>query len=75
MPENEKGVRKFRVTHDKAWAWHIGICFCVEPKSIVTGKRDIYLFLCLGMHDFSIGMITEYNEPEFYFGKVDGSGH
>ena len=75
MPEKAKWTRKFRITHDCAWAWHIGLFFCVEPKSTVTGKHDIYLFFCLGMHDFSIGMITEYNEPEFYFGKVDGSGH
>ena len=57
MPE--KYVRKFRVKHDKAWAWHIGLFLCIEPKSELTGKRDIYLSFCLGTHDFSIGIITE----------------
>lgn len=51
--------RKFRVKHDKAWAWHIGLFFCVEPKSELTGKRDVYLFFCIGRHDFSIGLISE----------------
>lgn len=40
MPDNY--VRKFRIKHDKAWAWHIGLFFCVEPKD-ETGKRDIYI--------------------------------
>ena len=67
MPE--RWVRKFRVKHDRAWAWHIGLFFCVEPKPepqdfevLGTGKRDIYLFLCLGRHDFSIGLLTEPEE-------------
>lgn len=45
---------------------HMGLFLCVEPKSTVTGKRDIYLFFCLGMHDFSIGMITKFDEDEEY---------
>lgn len=59
MPEKNKYVRKFRFKHDKAWAWHIGMFFCIEPKSEVINKRDWYLFFCIGTHDFSIGMITD----------------
>ena len=66
MPEKVKWTRKFRITHDRAWAWHIGLFLCVDPKSTVTGKRDIYLFFCLGIHDFSIGMITKFDEDEEY---------
>uniref|UniRef100_UPI004057A784 hypothetical protein n=1 Tax=Acetatifactor sp. TaxID=1872090 RepID=UPI004057A784 len=50
----------FRLKHDIAWAWHIGINFCVEGKSSYDGKRDVYLFFCLGRHDFSIGFIHEW---------------
>jgi len=64
MPEKEKGVRKFGIKHDRAWSWHIGFCLCTEPKSRTTGKRDIYLLICLGTHDFSIGMMTWYDESE-----------
>lgn len=53
------GIRKFRIKHDISWAWHVGIFFCIEPR-IESINRDFYLFLCLGRHDFSIGMITEY---------------
>lgn len=56
------GIQKFRFKHDKSWAWHIGIFFCIEPKQEMSGKRDVYLFFCIGWHDFSIGMITEYDE-------------
>ena len=52
---------KFTIQHDKAWAWHIGIFFCVEPKS-EDGKRDVYLFLCAGRHDISIGLLHIYDE-------------
>lgn len=55
-------VRKFRIKHDKAWAWHIGLFFCVEPKSELIGKRDVYLFFCFGRHDISIGLISEPEE-------------
>lgn len=51
---------KFRINHDRAWAWHIGINFCIEKKSSFDGKRDIYLFLCLGTHDFAIGLMHEW---------------
>lgn len=57
------GVRKFRIKHDRSWAWHMGLFLCVEPKTDL-GKRDFYLFFCLGRHDFSIGMITEYDSYE-----------
>ena len=50
----------FRIKHDRAWAWHIGINFCVEEKSSYDGNRDIYLFLCFGRHDFSIGFLHEW---------------
>lgn len=66
MPKKAKWTRKFCITHDCAWSWHIGLFLCVEPKSTVTGKRDIYLLFCLGMHDFSIGMITKFDEDEEY---------
>lgn len=39
----------------------MGLFLCVEPKTDL-GKRDFYLFFCLGRHDFSIGMITEYDK-------------
>lgn len=51
---------KFTIKHDKAWAWHIGAFLCVEPKAY-DGKRDIYLFFCLGKHDFSIGWLHVYD--------------
>lgn len=60
MPDRSKFVRKFRIKHDEAWSWHFGLFFCIEPIS-ATGKRDFYLFLALGKHDISIGMISEYN--------------
>lgn len=62
MPERSKYVRKFRIKHDEAWSWHIGIFFCIEPKNEINNKRDFYLFLCFGKHDISIGMITNYEE-------------
>lgn len=62
MPDNY--VRKFRIKHDKAWVWHIGLFFCVEPKD-ETGKRDIYLFFCFGTHDFSIGLLSEPEEGNY----------
>jgi|GEM_PF-2896304 len=65
MPSEDKFVRKFRIRHDKAWSWHLGIFFCVEPKRN-NGKRDVYLFLALGTHDISIGMISEYEGDEEY---------
>lgn len=64
MPEN--GTRKFMFKHDKSWTWHIGAFLCIEPKSIAINKRDIYLFFCFGHHDFSIGMITDYDSDNEY---------
>lgn len=64
MPDKDKFVYKFTFKHDKAWAWHIGINLCIHPKD-VFGKRDIYLFICLGRHDFSIGMMNVYKEEEY----------
>lgn len=55
----------FKIKHDIAWAWHIGIHFCIEPKSDYDGKRDMYLFLCLGRHDFTIGFIHDYEDDEY----------
>lgn len=55
----QRYARKFQVKHDRAWGWHIGLFFCVEPEWEETGKRDIYLFFCFSTHDFSIGMLTE----------------
>jgi hypothetical protein len=47
---------KFTIEHDKSWGWHIGAFFCISPKD-EFGFREIYLFLCLGRHDFSIGFL------------------
>lgn len=55
--------RRFRAKHDIAWAWHIGIFFCIEPRNSI-GQRNIYLLFCFGHHDLSIGMITGYDEGE-----------
>lgn len=57
----ERIRRRFQFKHDKAWAWHIGVFFCVEPKD-ETGQRDIYLLFCIGTHDFSIGWLSDYEE-------------
>ena len=66
-PKFQKGIDMgtktkygFRIKHDIAWAWHIGIHFCVEPKSDYDGNREMYLFLCFGMHDFTIGFIHDW---------------
>ncbi len=45
------------VKHSEAWSWHIGVNFCVEPKNAIDGHRDIYLFICIGKHDFAIGLL------------------
>lgn len=52
---------KFGFKHDEAWGWHIGLNFCMSSKD-VNGNREIYLFLCLGKHDFSIGFMNFYEE-------------
>lgn len=62
---SENYVRKFRVKCDKAWGWHIGLFFCIEPKSKVTDKHDIYILICLGKHEISIGMMTECEDEEW----------
>lgn len=54
---NKSSGYKFTINHSRAWAWHIGVNFCVEPKNDIDGHRDIYLFICLGKHDFSIGFL------------------
>lgn len=64
MPDPNTFVQRFRFKHDRAWSWHIGVTFCVEPKSEATGKRDIYLFFCVGTHDFSMGLLSEPEENE-----------
>lgn len=63
---NKSSGYKFMARHDIAWAWHIGIHFCVEPKNEVDGKRDIYLFICLGRHDFTIGCLHFWNEDDLW---------
>lgn len=60
MPSKAKDYR-FKFRHDEAFAWHIGINFCIEPKHY-DGKRDIYLFFCIGKHDFSIGFMHVWGE-------------
>lgn len=55
----------FMLKHDRAWGWHIGCHFCIEPKSDYDGNRDIYLFIGLGKHDFSIGFMHDFGEWEF----------
>ena len=57
----DKGTYKFGVVHDRSWGWHIGIHFCISPK-FDNGKREIYLFVCLGTHDFSIGFLNFHEE-------------
>ena len=54
---NSKWVYKFAFKHDIAWSWDIGAFFCVSPKDIRL-NREIYLFFCIGKHDFSIGMLN-----------------
>lgn len=63
MPDKSKYKYKFGIKHDEAWGWHIGINFCISPKSNF-GKREIYLFICLGRHDFTIGKYYEYIEED-----------
>jgi hypothetical protein len=63
MPDESKYEYKFTCKHDEAWAWHVGINFCISPKDNF-GKREIYLFICLGKHDFAIGMLHVYKEEE-----------
>lgn len=52
---------KFRIIHNKSFAWHIGIHFCIMPKDIFS-KREVYLSLYLGRHDISIGYIGKTEE-------------
>lgn len=54
--------RGFKIKHDKEYdRFHIGVFFCIDYKDI-KGKRDKYLFICLGFHDFSIGVMTDYED-------------
>lgn len=61
MPFHYK--HKFTIKHDKAHAFHIGAFLCIDPYSC-TGKKEIYLFLCFGKHDFSIGFLDVLEEAE-----------
>ena len=61
---SRKGKYRFAFRHDKAWAWHLGAFFVVEEKMSEDGKRDIYLFFCIGRHDFSIGFMHCYDEQQ-----------
>lgn len=58
---SDKSTYRFGVKHDRAWGWHIGVNFCIAPKDI-NGNREIYLFVCIGKHDFSIGFINFWEE-------------
>ena len=53
-----KSNYKFTFKHDISWGWHIGAFFCVTPKAN-DGHREVYLFFCLGKHDFSIGWMFD----------------
>ncbi len=53
---NERKPFRFGVIHDRAWGWHFGVHFCISPKEL-DGNREIYLFICLGKHDFIIGFL------------------
>ena len=68
MPEKWK--YGFRIKYEKAWAWHIGLFFCIHPKD-VNGKREVYLFFCLGRHDISIGFMADYNDPMEPIGEIE----
>ena len=58
----DKYIRKFRVEVNTVYGrWHVGIFFCSDFKNIL-GKRDKYVFICLGHKEISIGMITKYEE-------------
>jgi len=63
MPERDRFRHHFGTTVNKAWGFHFGACFCVEPKDI-TDHRDVYLMLYLGVIDVCIGMITDYISDE-----------
>ena len=52
---------KFGFKHDEAWGWHVGAFLCISPKD-VDGHREVYLFFCIGKHDFSIGFMNLYEE-------------
>ena len=58
---SDKSTYRFGVKHDRSWGWHIGVNFCIAPKDI-NGNREIYLFVCVGKHDFSIGFINFWEE-------------
>jgi hypothetical protein len=58
----DKYIRKFRVEINTiSYRWHVGIFFCNDFKNIL-GKRDKYVFICLGHKEISIGMITKHEE-------------
>ena len=45
-----KYKKGFFAIHDKAYDYHIGAFLCCD-----TSMKEIYLFFCIGKHDFSIG--------------------
>lgn len=57
MPDKYK--YGFTIKHERAWGWHIGAFFCISPKN-AFGHREIYLFLCFGKRDISIGLLETY---------------
>ena len=62
MEPNAGYNRGFKIKHDKGEdRFHIGIFFCIDYKDIM-GKRDKYLFICPGLHDFSIGIMSDYGD-------------
>lgn len=58
MPDKFKHKFGIKCVKDEYW-WHLGINFCVNPID-VTGHREVYLYICLGFYNISIGFLTEY---------------
>lgn len=60
MEQDNSYRRRFKIKHDKLdGRFHIGIFFCVDYRDYM-GNRDKYLFVCLGFHEFSIGIMRDY---------------
>lgn len=59
MAENADIKREFIISHEKtSGRFHWGIHFFIDYKDR-DGKRDIYMFLCLGKHEISIGWMAD----------------
>ena len=79
MPESKSGCYTYKMMwgakHDKAYAFHIGLFFCIDYNTInlFISEEDkekmpwykklkyyeYYLFFCIGTHDFTIGRIVK----------------